>query len=189
MPRILALAGSLRRTSFNASLVRAAAEVTPASVNIDVGTIRGIPLYDADVEAQGIPASVATLKDQVASADGLLFATPEYNNSIPGVFKNAVDWLARPPADVPRLFREKPIAIMGASPGRFGTLLSQTAWLPIVRTLGMKPWYGMTLYVSDAAKVFDVSGTLIDPDVRERLKQFMTGYASYVASLARDQAR
>jgi NAD(P)H-dependent FMN reductase len=189
MPRILALAGSLRRASFNASLVRAAVEVTPASVNIDVGTIRGIPLYDADVEAQGIPPAVATLKDQVASADGLLFVTPEYNNSIPGVFKNAVDWLARPPADVPRLFREKPIAIMGASPGRFGTLLSQTAWLPIVRTLGMRPWYGMTLYVSDAAKAFDVSGTLIDPDIRERLKQFMTGYASYVTSLARDQAR
>jgi chromate reductase, NAD(P)H dehydrogenase (quinone) len=185
MPRIFAVSGSLRRGSFNASLLRAAVEVAPANITMDVGTIRGVPLYDADVEAQGIPPAVATLKDQVASADGLLFVTPEYNNSIPGVFKNAIDWLTRPPADVPRLFRERPVAIMGASPGRFGTLLSQTAWLPIVRTLGMRPWYGMPMYVSEAAKVFDTSGTLIDPDIRERLKQFMTGYAQYVTSLAR----
>ena len=183
MPRIVAVAGSLRKASFNASLLRAAVEVAPASLTIDVGTIRGIPLYDADVEAQGIPPAVATLKEQVAAADGLLFVTPEYNNSIPGVFKNAVDWLTRPPADVPRLFRDRPIAIMGTSPGRFGTLLSQTAWLPVVRTLGMRPWYGMPLYVSNANQVFDASGTLTDPDIRERLKQFMTGYAQFVASL------
>ncbi len=185
MSRIVGLSGSLRRGSFNTSLLRAAVEVAPASLSIDVGTIRGIPLYDADVEAQGIPPAVATLKDQVAAADGLLFVTPEYNNSIPGVFKNAIDWLSRPPADVPRLFRDRPVAIMGTSPGRFGTLLSQTAWLPVVRTLGMRPWHGMPMYVSDAGKVFDASGTLIDPDTRERLKQFMSGYAQFVSSLAR----
>lgn len=185
MPRIVGLSGSLRRGSFNASLLRAAVEVAPASLTIDVGTIRGIPLYDADVEAQGTPPAVATLKEQVAAADGLLLVTPEYNNSIPGVFKNAIDWLSRPPADVPRLFRDRPVAIIGTSPGRFGTLLSQTAWLPVVRTLGMRPWYGTPLYVSDASKVFDASGTLVDPDIRERLKQFMTGYAQFVASIAR----
>jgi NAD(P)H-dependent FMN reductase len=184
MPRIVGLSGSLRKASFNASLLRAAVEVAPATLTIDVGTIRGIPLYDADVEAQGIPPAVATLKEQVAAADGLLFVTPEYNNSIPGVFKNAIDWLSRPPADVPRLFRDRPIAIMGTSPGRFGTLLSQTAWQPVVRTLGMRPWYGVPLYVSNANQVFDASGTLIDPDVRERLKQFMTGYAQFLATLA-----
>jgi chromate reductase, NAD(P)H dehydrogenase (quinone) len=185
MLRILGVSGSLRRGSFNGSLLRAAVEVTPASASIEVGTIRGVPLYDADVEAQGIPPAVATLKDQVAAADGLLFVTPEYNNSIPGVFKNAIDWLSRPPADVPRLFRDRPVAIMGTSPGRFGTLLSQTAWLPIVRTLGMRPWYGMPLFVSNANQVFDASGTLVDPDIRERLKQFMTGYVQFLATLAR----
>jgi chromate reductase, NAD(P)H dehydrogenase (quinone) len=183
MPRIVGLSGSLRKASFNASLLRAAVEVAPATLSIDVGTIRGIPLYDADVEAQGIPPAVATLKEQIAAADGLLFVTPEYNNSIPGVFKNAVDWLSRPPADVPRLFRDRPIAIMGTSPGRFGTLLSQTAWMSVVRTLGMRPWYGVPLYVSNANQVFDASGTLIDPDIRERLKQFMSGYAQFLASL------
>jgi NAD(P)H-dependent FMN reductase len=185
MPRIVGLSGSLRRGSLNAFLLRAAVEVAPASLSIDVGTIRGIPLYDADVEAQGIPQAVATLKEQVAASDGVLFVTPEYNNSIPGVFKNAIDWLSRPPADVPRLFRDRPVAIMGTSPGRFGTLLSQTAWLPIVRTLGMRPWYGMPLYVSNANQVFDTSGTLVDPDIRERLKQFMSGYAQFIATLAR----
>jgi NAD(P)H-dependent FMN reductase len=73
---------------------------------------------------------------------------------------------------------------MGTSPGRFGTLLSQTAWQPVVRTLGMRPWYGVPLYVSNANQVFDASGTLIDPDVRERLKQFMSGYAQFLATLA-----
>jgi chromate reductase len=185
MAKVLGLSGSLRRGSFNASLLRAAVEVSPTGLTIDVGTIRGIPLYDADVEAQGIPPAVAQLKEQLAAADGLLLVTPEYNNSIPGVLKNAIDWLSRPPADVPRLFREKPVAIMGASPGRFGTLLSQTAWLPIVRTLGMRPFYGSSMYVSEAAKVFDASGTLIDPGVRERLKNFMNGFAQFVSSSAR----
>jgi len=78
----------------------------------------------------------------IAAADGLLLVTPEYNNSIPGVFKNAIDWLSRPPADISRVFGGKPVAIIGASPGGFGTILSQEAWLPVLRTLGTKPWFG-----------------------------------------------
>jgi chromate reductase len=182
MTRIVGISGSLRRGSYNAALLRAAVAAAPQGVTIEVGTIRGIPLYDFDVESnEGIPASVAQLKDQVATADGLLLVTPEYNNSIPGVFKNAIDWLSRPPADVPRLFRNRPVAIIGTSPGRFGTLLSQTAWLPIVRTLGMRPWYGSTLYVSDAAHVFDASGELVDAGIHERLAKFLAGYAEFIA--------
>jgi NAD(P)H-dependent FMN reductase len=162
--------------------LRAAVEAAPPGVTIEIGTIRGIPLYDFDVEStEGIPPSVTQLKDQVATADGLLLVTPEYNNSIPGVFKNAIDWLSRPPADIPRLFRNRPVAIMGTSPGRFGTLLSQTAWLPVIRTLGMRPWFGSPLYVSEAAKVFDVSGKLVDAGVHERLVKFLAGYAEFVA--------
>ncbi len=183
MTRIVGISGSLRRGSYNAALLRAAVEVTPAGVTLEVGTIRGIPLYDYDVEStEGVPPAVAKLKEQVANADGLLLVTPEYNNSIPGVFKNTIDWLSRPPADAPRLFKGRPVAIIGASPGRFGTLLSQTAWLPIVRTLGMRPWYGSApLYVSDAAHVFDASGKMVDASARERLEKFIGGYVQFVA--------
>src|SRR5216683_7475771 len=136
---ILGIAGSLRQGSYNAALLRAAAAAAPASCTVDIASIRGIPLYDGDVEAAtGVPDVVETLKDRVAAADGLLLVTPEYNNSIPGVFKNAIDWLSRPPVDILRVFGGKPVAIIGASPGGFGTILSQEAWLPVLRTLGTR---------------------------------------------------
>ena len=87
-------------------------------------TLHGIPLYDGDVEAaEGIPAAVAALKEEIVAADGLLLVTPEYNNGIPGVFKNAIDWLSRPAADIGRVFGGRPVAVIGASPGQFGTML------------------------------------------------------------------
>src|SRR4026209_3012957 len=114
-------------------LLRAAADVMPEGVSLDIASINDIPLYNADVEAeQGIPAAVQQLKDRIAAADGLLIVTPEYNNSFTGVLKNAIDWLCRPPADIPHVFRGRPVAIMGATPGQGGTLLSQAAWLPVV---------------------------------------------------------
>src|SRR5690606_13011603 len=99
--------------------------------------------------------AVATLKEEIAAADGLLVVTPEYNNSIPGVLKNAIDWLSRPAADIARVFGGRPVALIGASPGGFGTLLSQTAWLPVFKTLGAQLWSGGKLMVSRAATVFD----------------------------------
>ena len=99
---------------------------------------------------EGIPSRVAELKERIASADGLLLVTPEYNDSIPGVFKDAIDWLTPPPADIPRIFGGRPVALIGASPGRFGTVLSQSAWLPICRTLGTRPWFEELLYVGGA---------------------------------------
>ncbi|HET9832553.1 MAG TPA: NADPH-dependent FMN reductase [Vicinamibacterales bacterium] len=182
MPRILGISGSLRRASFNTSLLRAAIEVAPVGTTIEIGSIAEFPLYNADVEAAGVPSPVQILKAQLAAADGWLIATPEYNNSIPGVAKNAIDWLSRPPSDVPRLFRNKPIAIMGATPGQGGTILSQAAWLPILATLGTSPWFGSRLRVSGAGKVFDADGKLVDDAIREQLRKFVEGFAAYCST-------
>lgn len=178
---ILGIAGSLRKGSFNAALLRAAGEFTPPSVKFEIATIQGIPLYDGDLEAEsGIPEPVRALKDRIANSAGLLLVTPEYNNSIPGVLKNAIDWLSRPPADIPRVFGDLPVGLMGASPGRFGTVLSQTAWLPVLRTLGVNSWFGPRVIVGGASKVFDSGGRLIDETVRGLLKDFMQGFAEFV---------
>lgn len=181
MTTLIGIAGSLRRESFNAALLRAAVEVAPAGVTVQVASIAGIPLYDGDVEREGLPPSVVALKDRIAAADGLLIVTPEYNSSIPGVLKNAIDWLSRPADDIPRVFGDKPIAIMGATPGGAGTRLAQAAWLPVLRTLGARAWFGRQLYVAGAGKAFDGEGRLTDEKVRQLLTQFMAGFAAFVA--------
>jgi chromate reductase, NAD(P)H dehydrogenase (quinone) len=186
MATIIGIAGSLRRGSFNAALLRACAEHAPSGLNVDTGSISGIPVYDGDVEKeQGIPASVTELKDRIAQSDGLLIVTPEYNSSVPGVLKNAIDWLTRPPKDIARVFGDKPVALMGATPGRGGTRLAQAAWLPVFRTLGMRAWFGKQLYVAGAAKAFDEQGKLVDQTVKQLLSEFMAGFAEFIASQTR----
>jgi chromate reductase len=179
--KILGIAGSLRQASYNAALLRAAVELAPAGTIIEVASIRGIPLYDADVEAQGIPAAVVELKEKVVAADALLLVTPEYNNSIPGVFKNAIDWLSRPPADAARIFANRHVTLIGASPGRFGTVQAQRSWLPVLRTLRTRPWFGTPLYVSGAASVFDAQGRLVDADVRMHLENLLRDFAQAIS--------
>ena len=179
---ILGIAGSLRRGSYNAALLRVAAELAPAGVTLEQASIRDIPLYDGDVETgSGIPEPVRALKERIASADGLLLVTPEYNNSIPGPFKNAIDWLSRPPADIPRVFGGRPVALMGATLGQGGTALSQAAWLPVLRTLGTRPWFGRSILVSGANKLFDGEGRLSDEKLRERIAAFVAGFAEFAS--------
>jgi chromate reductase len=181
MARIIGIAGSLRKGSFNAALLRAAAELVPAGTTVEIAPIAGIPLYDGDVEsAQGIPEAATKLKDLIAGADGLLLVTPEYNNGIPGVFKNAIDWLSRPPKDIPRVFGDRPVAIMGATNGRGGTRLAQNAWLPVLRTLGAQAWSGKQLYVASAQQIFDAGGQLTDETTRRLLTEFMAAFAAFV---------
>ena len=182
MIKVLGISGSLRRGSYNSALLRAAASLMPDAATLDIASIRGIPLYDGDVETQGIPAAVSQLKQAIVAADGVLLATPEYNNSLPGVLKNAIDWLSRPSSDIKRVFGGKPFAMMGASAGGFGTILSQTAWLPVLRTLGTQPWFGARLLVSRAANVFDETGGIKDAAVEEQLKKFLAGYVSFLRS-------
>jgi chromate reductase len=181
MTKIVGVAGSLRSGSLNAALLRAAVELMPAGATLEIGTIKGIPLYDGDLEqAEGIPAAVTLLKEQIAVADALLLVTPEYNNSMPGVFKNALDWLSRPPADSARIFNGRRVAVIGASPGGFGTILSQNAWLPVLRTLGMQPWFGGRLMVSRAGKAFNESGELVDEQVRDQLREFNRNFVEFL---------
>jgi NAD(P)H-dependent FMN reductase len=186
LPTIIGISGSLRRGSFNAMLLRAAAELAPTGTTIAIESIREIPLYDFDVESStGVPAPVQALKDKIAGADGLLIATAEYNNSIPGVAKNAIDWLSRPAADIPRVFGSKPVVVMGATPGPNGTLLAQSAWLPVLRTLGTMYWSGGRMLVPGAGKLFDADGRLADEPTRTRLKTFVEGFATFVANSRR----
>lgn len=181
MIKIVGISGSLRKGSFNAALLRAASEVSPQDCIVDIASIRGIPLYDEDMEKEfGVPEVVLRIKERIANADGLLMATPEYNSSIPGVLKNAIDWLSRPPDDIPRVFSDRPVGIVGATPGQAGTRFSQTAWLPVLRALGMRAWFGKQLYVSGAARVFDESGNMVDEKTRSRLDAYMIGFAEFV---------
>jgi chromate reductase len=181
MATILGISGSLRAGSFNTSLLRAAAGLMPAGATLQIATLHGIPLYDGDAEARdGLPAAVTKLKEQIVASDGVLLATPEYNNSMPGVLKNGIDWLSRPASDIGRVFGNRPIAVIGASPGGFGTILSQNAWLPVLRTLGMQPWFGGRLMVSRAGQVFDAAGEMADEKVKAQLQAFLQGF---VASL------
>lgn len=181
MPSILGIAGSLRQGSYNRSLLKAAIELAPEGMRIDVGPIDDVPLYNGDIEEKdGIPAAVQALKAASAAADGLLLVTPEYNNSIPGVFKNVIDWMSRPPKDMQRVFGGKPVAILGASPSGFGTVLSQEAWLQVLRSLTMQPWFGGSLMVSRASSKFE-DGRLTDPDSRKILGEFLAGYAKFLS--------
>lgn len=176
MTTILGLSGSLRRASINTGLLRAARDSAPPGVTVVIGDISGVPLYHGDDEAaRGTPPAVAELNRQLAQADGLLLATPEYNNGIPGVLKNAIDWMSR--GEGLRLFAGKPVAVMGASPGGFGTTQAQTHWWPVLRSLRTRPWWDGRLMVSRAGTLFDADGTLTDDRTRRQLADFIAGFA------------
>lgn len=181
MTTILGIPGSLRRSSFNRALLASARELMPDGAQLEIAGLDGIPLYDGDLETSaGIPPAVEALKDRIAAADGIVMATPEYNGSLPGVLKNAIDWCSRPPEDQARVLRDRPIATLGATPGRLGTILAQDAWLGVVRTLRMRPWYQGRLMVSSVHELLDEEGSVADARTREQLREFMAGFVAFV---------
>ena len=184
MTRILGISGSLRAGSFNTALLRAAQQVAGDGIEFEIASLHGIPLYDGDAEARdGEPDAVAALKRKVMAADGVILSTPEYNNGMPGVFKNGIDWLSRtsPVGNIPAVFGGRPFALIGASPGGFGTILSQNHWLPVLKTLGVQLWAGNRLMVSRAGGVFDAQVNMTDEKVREQLAGFVQGFAEFTA--------
>jgi chromate reductase, NAD(P)H dehydrogenase (quinone) len=186
--RILALGGSLREASRNRALLGEAASLAPTGTDVDLSALAivgSLPLYNQDIQDRdGFPPAVLDLKDALRAADGLLVATPEYNWGIPGFLKNAIDWASRPSGDIPDVFGDLPVALIGTG-GASGTRNAQTAWLPVFRYLRMRPWFGHWLIVDRASERFDQENNLIDEPTREQLRVVIAGFAAYCAQLPR----
>ncbi len=183
MIKIIGISGSLRAGSYNTALLRASAELIKDLAVLEIVSINNIPLYNEDVEnSEGIPQAVTSLQDKISSANGLILATPEYNHSIPGVLKNTIDWLSRPPGEISRVFNGRPVGVIGATMGGFGTVLAQSAWLPVLRRLGMQPWFGEQVMISKAHNIFDKFGEITDDAVHKQLEKFLNGFISFIES-------
>jgi chromate reductase len=184
--RVLGFAGSLRKGSYNRALLRAAVELAPPDMEIVSFDLAPIPLYDGDVEAQGDPAPVTAFKDAIRKADALLIATPEYNYSVPGVLKNAIDWASRPTGPSgERVLSGKPAAIMGASPGMGGTMRAQYHLRQSFVFTQVHALLSPEIFVARAAERFDAEGRLTDEKTRELLKKFLVALADWTQRLSR----
>jgi chromate reductase len=174
--RILAVSGSLREGSFNTSLLRGALEAAPEGVELELWEgIGELPLYDEDLDDNDVPESVRHLREDWAAADAILFSTPEYNGSVPGGLKNAIDWASRPRHEAP--LRNKPVAVVGASTGQFGALWAQQDLKRILGIAGARV-VGTEIPVSRADERFDTEGRLLDGEVFEQLRLHLTTLAS-----------
>lgn len=182
MVRIVAISGSLRKGSYNTALLQNAQQLLPANAEMEILSIDAVPLFNEDVEKAGAPESVNTLKDKIAAADALLISTPEYNNSIPGVLKNAIDWISRPTAEMARVFHGKAFALIGATPGGFGTLNAQTAWLPMIRYFRFRPCFANSLLLSAAHEKFDADLQLTDATARANLTKYLADFVAFIES-------
>jgi chromate reductase, NAD(P)H dehydrogenase (quinone) len=170
--RVLGISGSLRRDSYNSGLLRAAAELLPSGAELEVfDGLKAIPPYDADDDVHPAPRAVAALREAIADADAVLVATPEYNASIPGVLKNALDWASRPHATNP--LRGKPAAVVGASTGMFGAVWAQAEARKVLSTIGARV-LDRELPVPEGDERFDADGTLRDAEVEEQLAEIVT---------------
>ncbi len=177
---ILGFAGSLRKGSYNKSILRAAVELAPKEANIEVFNIDGIPPFNQDLEDQ-MPEKVKRFKAKIEAADAILIATPEYNFSVPGVLKNAIDWASRPYGD--NSFEDKPVAIMGASPGRIGTARAQYHLRQSCVFLNMHPVNKPEVFVTSAHKKINKEGRVTDEETREIIEELLNSLVAWTRRL------
>ena len=175
--RVAGIAGSLRRASFNRGLLRVAVESAPRGMTVEPLEIRDLPHYDADLDVDGGPDVVRAFKARIIAADGMLIATPEYNYSMSGVLKNALDWASRAPE---RALQNKPVAIVGATPGRWGTVRSQMALRQMLVFPACRVMPGPLLQIAGAREHFDVDGNLTDGETREALVGVLEAFATWI---------
>lgn len=178
--RILGFAGSLRKDSYNKALLRAAGELTPKGAEVRIFDLEGIPLFSEDLESEP-PAKVKDFKAEIKAADALLIATPEYNFSLPGVLKNAIDWASRPYGD--NSFADKPVAIMGASVGTLGTARAQYHLRQSCVFLNMHPLNQPEVLVPSAQDKIDSAGRLTDEETRKRIANLLTALVAWTRRL------
>jgi len=184
---VVAFAGSLRRGSYNRALLRETKELAPPALHMVIYELDGIPLYNADIEAVGAPPGVAQLRRAVRESDALLIATPEYNHGVPGVLKNTIDWLSRPPRD--NALDGKVAALIGASPGMTGTARGQAQ---LRQALGATNTYALLqpeVLVARAHEKFDADGRLTDQATRDVLATFLQRFVDLIALHVRAEAR
>jgi chromate reductase, NAD(P)H dehydrogenase (quinone) len=176
--RIIGIAGSLRQASYNKALLRAAQELAPERLKIEIHDLAGVPLYNEDVEAAGVPQAVIDLRQAIGAADGLLIATPEYNHGVPGVLKNAFDWLSRPPRK--SVLQGKPTALMGATPGTTGTARGQSQLRQSFVFTDTPAMLQPEVLVGRAHERFDAEGHLTDQKVRDYLVMFLERFIAWI---------
>jgi chromate reductase, NAD(P)H dehydrogenase (quinone) len=186
--RIVGLGGSLRAGSWNRALLREAVDLMPDGAELDLGLAPvpgSLPLFNEDLlDGDGAPAAVAQLKDGLRAADGLLIATPEYNRGIPGFLKNAIDWASRPAVEIPEVFGDLPVALVGVG-GVSGTRNAQSAWMSVFRYLEMRPWLDRSLFVDRPWQCFDEDSRLVDDATREGLRAVVEGFAAHCEQVPR----
>jgi chromate reductase len=176
--RIVAFAGSLRRGSFNRALLHAAAELAPDGMTIEPIEIGELPFYNADVEAEGDPPSVAAFQSALRQADGILIATPEYNDGIPAVLTNAIDWGSRLPGRSPLM--GKPVAVMGASPSQVGTARAQLHLRQLLSHLQARTLPPPELLVAKVHERFDAALRLKDEGTRKVLGELLVRFSRWI---------
>jgi chromate reductase len=180
--RILGISGSLRKQSLNSAALRAAGQLLPDGVTMEIFDLSPIPMYNDDVRAQGFPDPVRQFRDKIASADAILIASPEYNYSIPGPLKNAIDWASRPP-DQP--FDGKPIAIMGASPGGIGTARGQYHLRQVFVFMNGMLLNRPEVMIASAHAKFDAQGNLTDDATRDHIRKLVAALVDWTRRLSK----